>query len=798
MWNEFYNIDDLLNCVKNDKNVKGDAAFIANRYPIRFVLFDNFKDSFDFIHQLTCNVESVEKWIDNDYPDRMITHSELIDRFHSFLRKNEDKDFVIAPFSELARFYDNGATLQFDALIRTIKSVESTQNGFNNKQRIYVPIIGLEGKMSMFANDTQINIWHLKNSETRFNYRLILTNSSYDIENLDFNYTVVVNIKEWLKVWRKENAKQNIISLSPSLLANAEFAQPDNAFDFCICNNVYEFITCGLKLNFGKILFRKQDEKYWLRLAKEIDINNFSLESFFNAYFHIDELADHSVFMKTWFDCKDDFEKWLLCTYYLEKFCNHKSYICQVIRQCESYNNRDLFASIALTIFSCEEPFQYIEEREACIQFAIKHKINLTIEAETQLENELRKIENQYGCVKAVRLITSFTNIEKSIALHWLGEGKISPNSIKDIFADLYNYITLKNGTIINSDVQWVKEYFDSYRKSKISNKIDDYLHSSINTLNANNISFNNWYQSFKTVKTILNNRTDIDVFYWIDGLGVEWIPFISHLISQEQGMYLNEVHIARSMFPTTTSVNKPILEDLSIEKIKKIGDIDAHAHSHSNKYPTYIIEEFQLIKESILKIINEYSGKKIAIVSDHGLTAMSQYCDGLNLVGFKSDHGGRTAAKESGKPVNDENYIICDDDKTICALKHSSLCAKIPTGQSAHGGCTPEEILVPILIISSQKESNNYSTRLITTEITSNNTFIEFEMNGVETDNPHVVYNGTKYALKHLTDNTYRSEELTIVPGSNRITLCIGENFRKTYNLKINVGAEEEDLFDF
>lgn len=322
MWNEFCNIDDLLNCVKNDKNVKGDAVFIANRYPIRFVLFDNFKDSFDFIHQLPCNVESVEKWMDNDYPDRMITHTELIDRFYKFLRKNEDKDFVIAPFSELARFYDNSTTLQFDALIRTIKSVESTQNGFNNKQRIYVPIIGLEGKMSMFANDTQINIWHLKNSETRFNYRLILTNSTYDVENLDFNYTVVVNIKEWLKVWRKENAKQNIISLSPSLLANAEFAQPDNAFDFCICNNVYEFITCGLKLNFGKILFRKQDEKYWLRLAKEIDINNFSLESFFNAYFHIDELADYSVFMKTWFDCKDDFEKWLLCTYYLEKFCN--------------------------------------------------------------------------------------------------------------------------------------------------------------------------------------------------------------------------------------------------------------------------------------------------------------------------------------------------------------------------------------------------------------------------------------------------------------------------------------------
>lgn len=42
-----------------------------------------------------------------------------------------------------------------------MKSIEASVEGVENQQRIYIPIIGLEGKMSTFENDTQINVWHL-------------------------------------------------------------------------------------------------------------------------------------------------------------------------------------------------------------------------------------------------------------------------------------------------------------------------------------------------------------------------------------------------------------------------------------------------------------------------------------------------------------------------------------------------------------------------------------------------------------------------------------------------------------
>lgn len=790
---DFHNISELIEYAKADKQIGGDMGFVANRYPIRFVLFDNFSDSFEFIQQMHCFVESVEKWFDTNYIDIMMTHTALSDNLSRFIASKSDTDIIIAPFSELARFYNNKNAYEFDALIRTIKSIESNPIGFQNKQRVYIPIVGLEGKMSMFAQDSQINIWYFKNGEKHINYKLILTQSTFDVNNLEEKYTIVDCVKQWMTVWRDQNAKHRIISTSKALLANAEYAQPDNAFDFCTCNNVYEFLTKGLGLDFGEIEYKPNHNKHWQRLAKEIDVNHFSFEDFFNHYFHIDELADYNVFLKTWFSCNDDFEKWLLCTYYLDKFCNQKSYICKSIQNSRSYNTADFFASVTLSIFDCEEKEYYIDERRLCMAFAAKNGVIASNEVEEQLKKELEKVARQHGCNKAIKYFTQLTHSEKELVIEWLGQNKIEVGCIKDVYPDLYHYTT---GTI-EGESSWVSDYFKAYRNSKISNAISNEVEQILNEQNSTHVSFNNWYNSFKTTKTILSSRIDIEVFYWIDGLGIEWIPYICYLLSKKEGIFLNEIHIARSAYPTTTANNKASLEALSHNDLKKIGDLDSHAHINTNKYPNYIIEEFEIINKAVSKIINEYSGKKIAIISDHGITAMSQYCNGLNLAGFSSDHGGRLAAKENGKPNADNSYIICDDNKTVCALKYNSLCAKIPTGQSAHGGCTPEEILVPIFIISSQKETCSYSIKLLSAEITGNNPVVEFEIKGDNVVNPYILYGNNRYNLTK-TGDIYRSDNLVLVAATRTVTLYIGTAYEQTFDLKINIGAEEDDLFDF
>lgn len=802
MRKDFTHFDDLISFVKIDKETSGSTAGTANRFPVRFVLFDNFQDSYRFVSYIQeqgCRFKSVNDWLDNDYLDTMLTYSELSDRILKFASSCND-DCIITPFSELARFYNNStAAKEFDALVKTIKGVENNPEAFETKRRIYIPIVGLEGKMSLFENDSQSTIWYLKNNDRNLSYNLILTNNTdYGAKDLS-QYNVANNVNGWLDVWKAQPAvKPLIICTSKSIYANAEYAQPDNAFNFIICRSAYDFLAKGLKLDFGEIVYKEADEIHWKRLASEItELNpdSFSFEKFFNSYFHIDNLADYNVFLKTWFECKDEFEKWLLCTYYNEKFCQN-GYICRVINKIQRYSNNEFFAAIALAIFTLDDSSKYLHERMVCMQSAKKHKILLTQEVEYILRGELLRLAASSDFTTAVRYFSPLSKMEKILAIEWFSKGYIQKDSLKQFFPDLYYYLEKE----YYAEQIWLNTYFDEYKKAKLLNKYTSFVSNCIKEKNASSLSFNAWYQELKTTKTILSGRTDIDVYYWIDGLGCDWISFIKNHIEQQQSesIFLNEIYLARAIYPTTTNNNKNALLELSSNNLIKCGDLDSHAHQNTNEFPTYILEEIEIVNKAIDKITSEYNGKKIAIVSDHGLTALSQLCDGMSLAGVKSDHHGRLAIRTIGKCVSTNEYIVCDDEKTICALHHKSLCGKVPNGQSAHGGCTPEEVLVPIFVLSSKKEASLWKATLETKRLTGSNPTLKYIIKGISLkDSPFVIYNGKHYALTHLDAEEYQSEKLDLINTAKIVTLVIADK-QQIDGIEVLLGAEEDDLFDF
>ena len=192
-----------MQAVEKDKNASGSGAFTANRYPIRFVLFDNFRDCYDFVsRQANVFFQGIDLWLNPEFPDVIVPHSDLATKIRDYSR-DCDIDSVIAPFSELARFYNNKTSSEFNSLISTIKSVESSQRNYDDHRRVYIPIVGLYGKMSKFNEDSQSTIWYLKSADHQLNYHLILTDgTTYGIKNLESKYTVVNTVTEWINAWR--------------------------------------------------------------------------------------------------------------------------------------------------------------------------------------------------------------------------------------------------------------------------------------------------------------------------------------------------------------------------------------------------------------------------------------------------------------------------------------------------------------------------------------------------------------------------------------------------------------------
>lgn len=187
---------------------------------------------------------------------------------------------------------------------------------------------------------------------------------------------MVSSVSEWLRLWRDQRMKRDIICTSRSIFAYAEYAQPDNAFDFVPCNSVHKFLTNGLGLHLS-FLSSKEADKHWLELAKEINIESFDFKTFFNAKFDIHALAGFEVFVKTWFENELPFDRWLLTSYYQEKFCS-KGYICESIKNLNGYTNSDLTQAIALTIFNLENPEDYLYERSAILSHIYKEKVVLS------------------------------------------------------------------------------------------------------------------------------------------------------------------------------------------------------------------------------------------------------------------------------------------------------------------------------------------------------------------------------------------------------------------------------------
>ena len=806
MYRDILTLEELKEAIIADKNVSTEVgASNQNRFPLRFILTDSFDDCFKLIEWLQTerqvHVESVDKWMDARYPDLMMTYQELGEAIEKYVKRIENNDGLIAPFSELARFYDNTKDKTFDALIKSIKGIEGTESAQENHQRIYIPIVGLEEKMQMFKNESQITIWHLKDDESA-GYRVVIMNDAecFGVSRLDARYNVVHNLKEWLNIWKDSEAqkKHTIITTSRTIYTDSVHANPDNAFTYLTPRNVYEFLTKGLGLTFENIVYRESDEDKWHLLAQQMDASyTFVFSEFVQHYFGVTSIDDSIAFLKVWFSHNVAFDRWLLTLFYTSTH-DRESLLCRCLLKMADYSNRSLLNEVVLDLSTISSE---IEERKTILNIAADNNVILTEETVNLLGRRLEAIPQKLGYRQALQYFTRLTKREKEIALVWLGKGYISTKDIKAFFPDLAFY--MQSGlTSISESRPWLDDYFQAYKHAKIANEYTGEIENQIREKNRDSVSFDTWYQTFKTTRTLLSGRSDIEVFYWIDGLGIDWIPFVSELIRQHEheNIYLNDVMIARSLLPTITAVNKMELQKLSEVDIQnmKVGDLDSMAHRSSNVYPHVYIEELEVVKAAINKIVSSYAGKKVAIVSDHGLTYMPQLCDGLNLAGLESDHHGRLATKKTGGLTADKGYITLEDGRTLCALKHQSLCEKVPKGQGIHGGCSPEEVLVPIFIISGSQNECCWSAYPLTDEVSSANPVVKFHISGLNSgDTPYLLYGGKQYTFTKVGADEYISDTLSLSSDDDTFSISVGGVIRH-YKILVNMGATTNDLFDF
>ena len=690
----FKSVEALIAEIKSD-NSSNDI--LKNRYAVRFIMLDNFNVFQELSLQLAAasvNTFGLETLLSYNNKDRWITQDELKNCI-----KQIDSCTIVSPFSEIVRFYSEE---KFTSFFNEIALLENPQEKLN--RRIYIPLIGLESRFVKFLSsfgriEESAPIWAIRTGITQ-PVTIYLTPSVDSAKGYNFPklYRGLETMYDWLLFWKTKAPTERIICSSLPINVNYKYSQPDNIFDIKPIETAFEFITQFLKMQID-IEYKVSDEYFWIQLLSLIDCKKgttFSFKSFVEEHFNVHKLTIKDLLNKWTLPDTTEFDRWLLKHYYLQ-FISDNEYLNDIMLDCVDYSSLRLFREIALSIFVDTSDQNQISQRNTLLSL-ITQQYKLP-ESDLLEMKELILNISKTDTNKAISLCSGRFDFEKELFIDWYKVCKFSLSELQNIYPDFAAYM---NDLKLDS---WANVYIQAYKNAKIEDKYTDEIKSVITDKNANEDSFFKWYNSNELeLSHELLSKEKPDKVYWIDGLGIEYLSLIKEIISKSN-FQIEKLKIAKTGIPSSTDHNK-------FENVVKIDDLDSYIHNNLYQYPQTICREIEIIKEILNKILIQSTETTIAIVSDHGLTALSRLVDSKKYA-TKASHEGRYIRLDSKETIEDTDYIrhINGMDNFKVALTHASLNTK-PV-REVHGGCTPEEILVPYILISNKKITK--STKAIT-----------------------------------------------------------------------------------
>lgn len=711
----FSSLGELTKEIIRDRETRD---MLAQRYAVRFIMLNNFNEFKELAKfMVNIGVETLDLETLKEDPDEWITNDELKEA----IKACKVPTFV-TPFSEVVRFYNDD---DFRGFFNEIMLLEDIHNP---NKRIYIPLVGLQNRFTDFLNH------FARIQESAPVWRYDAEPQSVDVYFAKYKDFVLPNVsiqcqldslRDWLMFWKKQAPQQRIVCTSAPIAAKHKYSKPDNIFNFTRIANAYEFMTQFLELKFP-FKYNEEDKTFWEQLLKGLDKNkleNFTFEAFVRTSFNKVKLNAADIIGEWSVATASTYDRWLLKNYVQHtSFADALPYISTCMDSVSSLSDESqLVSMIATRILYNDIPAnkfaQYASERrDIIIENHYLFGQILTAEEQNWLFERVKEVFQKQGDLNsAIELCTGVFEFEKKLLMGWsihYPNNKKLPEAINTFYPEYAAYLKTNIPSHFKTENQWVIDYIKAYKRAKMEDKYSDEIAHFIKTKNNTAANFYKWYFEFDETHGVLaevnsNLVYRPDQVYWIDGLGSEFLSYISYLIDKENsGLKVIRSQITRSLLPSSTHHNR-----FDGENVKKYGELDELGHdSHGYKHFDTLKEELKVIKSIVKDILASCKKKKctVAIVSDHGLSCLSRKAPSKKYDG-KFEHEGRYI-KTSDDAQTDSDYLVHENEedgqKYKVALTHSSL-SKVPTHQ-VHGGCTPEEVLVPFILLSNKDITNN------------------------------------------------------------------------------------------
>lgn len=792
-----YSFSELKNVIERDSK---STDMLAQRYSVRFIMLDNFdtlKELSSFFSDFGVKILRIESLLD-DNNDRWITSDEIKN-----LLKTEKESTFVTPFSEIVRFYEDN---DFNGFIEEISMFEDIKNP---RKRIYIPLIGMQNRIIGFLQrfsriQESAPIWRCN---THRQESKVYVTEGLDIPSSN-NIYFLKTFFDWLQFWKTAAPQKTVVCSSLPILAYYDRSQPDNIFTFTKLDNAYQFLTelIGLSFPFD---YQAKDNSKWNELMKELngqDSTGFSFSSYVSQRFNMMSIDTGSL-LRIWSEDKTiAFDRWLLKYYVLtDKRFDNQPYLRSCLSSENIEDNSDqLYITITekITFFTESLPTQaFLKERFALISSS-KEQMNRYVPQSTQ--NRLKDVIVdlfQKGNVNIAKGLCTHTFLfEKILAIGWYinhRNDNFPYDDLKRMYPAMAAYLKTENASAPD-DQEWAHDYFKHYRMAKIADRLTPDITNQIEEHNSSSEKFYSWYHNFTNCHNELV-KSQVKIVYWIDALGAEFIPYLCWLV-ENNGFSVRKCIYTRADIPSSTHHNR---FDLPPNNVFRQLDEIAHDKHGYKQYKT-LIDELDCIKRIIETIISNHRGnnEEIAIVSDHGLSCLSRKTESLKY-DKSADHEGRYfEVEDSSSLMHDSNYVVhtneSDGKHYKVALNHHSL-GVVPTHE-VHGGCCPEEVLVPFLVISNTGKTTKYDVSLKKNRIPVSNPILNIYITP-KPDDAQIVFSGKKYSLRFQSGNLWNVELENPSQGVSSVDIFIAGNAIDTLDVEfygVGFSTNIDKTFDF
>lgn len=765
---EFNRLEDLLQEIENDKQIlKGPA----NRYPLRIILLDDDSYMHDLVQKIKATKCRLSDKLDHD--KSWIQRNALFNHFNSIKETS-----IIYPFSEVFRYYtkDEADGLLEDMFLRPN----------DNNIRIYVPLIGLDTTFHSFwdnyaRKDEGPPVWRLITAEHEFVEKTVYLCDT----NVVTLMPVVENSFQWLSHWESDDQVQVITKAEAIKWRWANFL-PSKFLNKKELNHPKDFFVEIYGLRFNKP-FDVNEYSYWNRLLN--DYESFEPNRDLSADVFLQDQIGISSFQKTspseiagmFLRTENRYKRWLV-TMIAHQNTDLNSYFIVVLRSLNQYDSMGLMKALYYHIL---DDFQekYINQRRSVIE-SLSHEHRIL--AEEFIDDIITVLDAQE---RGMDLITNYTIEEQSYIL----EKAVEANNLEILYdklpkiKDYLDWRSLEH--LYKEKIGRFSSYFLEYARSKLGNKKTGQYEIEFEEFNGDLDAFYKWFHRVEEIpKDAIETKT-----VQLDGVGAEWLPFIYNIIVKNAKLYSKDIktlELRRANLPSITECNK-------IDGATFVRDYDS-VLIHGNdgyQYPTSVFQEMELI-EKLIKNLLETTKEDIVITADHGATCMCHRQFGARSIILSGEpkHGGRYMEHIKGLKDRDDFF---EHKSYYVALKHNTINSinKTPKWE-VHGGATPEELLVPYIVVRTLEDFSLGETTVVLADsiIKYNDKILKVGIRPKPKDDPWVLIQD-EGRIGKLVGRYYEFDISGLNEGTQKLDINIDG---KLHSVAFNIigGIIKEDLF--